>query len=54
MRLLVEDRIRLRAFHLWKAAGEPAGTAGQPGNAPGGKPDDVVEADYEIVDEDKK
>jgi molecular chaperone DnaK len=34
--------------------GEPAGTAGQPGNAPGGKPDDVVEADYEIVDEDKK
>jgi molecular chaperone DnaK len=34
--------------------GEPAGTAGQPGNAPGGKPDDVVEADYELVDEDKK
>jgi molecular chaperone DnaK len=34
--------------------GEPAGTAGQPGNAPGGKPDDVVEADYEIGDEDKK
>ena len=26
MRLLVEDRIRLRAFHLWKAAGEPAGS----------------------------
>jgi len=35
-------------------AGEPGATTGQPGNAPGGKPDDVVEADYEIVDEDKK
>ncbi|HWG53727.1 MAG TPA: molecular chaperone DnaK [Gemmatimonadaceae bacterium] len=34
--------------------GEPGATAGQPGNAPGDKPDDVVEADYEIVDEDKK
>jgi molecular chaperone DnaK len=32
----------------------PTGEAGQPG-APGAKPDeDVVEADYEIVDENKK
>ena len=26
MRLLTEDQIRLRAFHLWKAAGEPGGS----------------------------
>ncbi len=32
-------------------AEEPAGTSGA---APGGAPDDVVEADYEIVDESKK
>ncbi|MGH7624010.1 MAG: Hsp70 family protein, partial [Gemmatimonadaceae bacterium] len=34
--------------------GEAGAAAGQPGSAPGDKPDDVVEADYEIVDEDKK
>jgi molecular chaperone DnaK len=45
-------------------AGEPTGAegaegaggagAGQPAGATAGKPDDVVEADYEIVDENKK
>jgi molecular chaperone DnaK len=36
--------------------GAPSGTAseGQPAGATAGKPDDVVEADYEIVDETKK
>jgi molecular chaperone DnaK len=40
-------------------SGEPSGAAGEPAGAgagakPGGKPEDVVEADYEIVDESKK
>jgi molecular chaperone DnaK len=35
-------------------AGEPAGAAEQPAGATAGKQDDVVEADYEIVDDDKK
>ncbi len=34
--------------------GAPAGEATQPGGETGGKPEDVVEADYEIVDETKK
>jgi len=33
---------------------EGAGPQGQPAGATAGKPDDVVEADYEIVDENKK
>jgi molecular chaperone DnaK len=40
------------------SGGEPAGGAGQPGGGPGagtesGSPEDVVEADYEIVDDKK-
>jgi len=35
--------------------GEPGGPAGQPSGAPGGqRQDNVVDADYEIVDDDKK
>ena len=50
---LYEEQVRTYEIFLQPDAGQPAGgpTAGPDGAAP--KQDDVVEADYEIVDEKK-
>ena len=57
MRIWNPGRWRHWALRGWGRCAEGAGTAGgagQPAGSTAGKQDDVVEADYEIVDENKK